>query len=140
MNTYDFNRSYLRFRVDLNQQAAITLSHKMPTTVNNVRITVECRCEIVDRKKNSRTVYALGASCKTERVGVPRDLWLEPNADFCLTASTEEFLIMKSWQKNDMGVKRVPEHLGSSRNGRSDWSRKPGSVSPWTCSRPRAGN
>jgi hypothetical protein len=112
METLDFSRSYLRFRVDLEAQPAITLSHKMPTTVNNVRINIECRCEITDRRDNRRTVYALGAACKTEQVGAPRDLWLEPNADFSLIASAEEFLILKSWQKNDMGVMRNPPTLG----------------------------
>jgi hypothetical protein len=112
MIVYDFARSYLRFRVDLNAQPAVTLSHRMPTTVNNVRIGVECRCELTHRPSGKRRVYALGASCKTERVGVERDLWLIPNADFCLVLSDEEFLIVKNWQKRDMGVKRYPESLG----------------------------
>ena len=112
MHTIDFSRSYLRFRIDLSEQPAITLSHKPPTTVNNVRINVECRCDIEDRAAGGTTAYALGASCKTERVGGPGPLWLEPNADFQLVASRDDFLVIKSWQKCDMGVKRYPEHLG----------------------------
>jgi len=115
MKTFDFSRSYFRFRVDLAQQPMITLSHKMPTTVNNVRINLECRCAITPTsgpEKGKTTVYVLGASCKTERVGAPDHLWLEPNADFAPILSTEDFLLIKSWQKNDMGVMRNPASLG----------------------------
>ena len=45
-------------------------------------------------------------------MGAARDLWLEPNADFCLTLSDDEFLIIKNWQKRDMGVIRVPASAG----------------------------
>ncbi len=100
MQTFDFNRSFLRFRIDLCAQPTITVTHKMPTTVNNVRINVESRCEIIDRKTRKSTVFLLGASCKTERVGVEPNCWLEPNADFCLVMSDQEFLILKSWAQN----------------------------------------
>ena len=109
----DFSRSFIRFRVDLTTQPAITLSHKPPTTVNNVRIGIECRCEIRHRASGLWRIYALGASCKTERVGAARDLWLEPNADFCLVLADEEFLIIKNWQKRNMGVMRYPAELGA---------------------------
>ena len=112
MDTIDFARSFLRFIVDLRAQAPITLSHKPPTTENNVRINVECRCTMTRRGAGKPLVYAMGASCKTERVGAKEGIWIEPNADFCLVASEEEFLIVKSWQKNNMGVKRFPENLG----------------------------
>src|SRR5262245_23557219 len=112
MQSIDFSRSYLRFEIDLKKQAAITLSHKPPTTLNQVRINIECTCELTNRASGQKTRYALGASCKTEQVGAARDLWLVPNADFMLTASTEEFLVVKSWQKHNMGVKRFPETLG----------------------------
>jgi hypothetical protein len=104
MQTIDFNRSYLRFRIDLAAQPAITLTHKAPTTVNNVRINMECRCELLDRQADRSHVYILCASCKTERVGVDRDCWLEPNADFCLVASDDEFLVMKSWACTDFAA------------------------------------
>jgi hypothetical protein len=42
-------------------------------------------------------LFALGASCKTERVGAPDNLWLQPNADFCLIASDEDFLVIKQF-------------------------------------------
>lgn len=110
--TIDFSRSYFRFRVDLAAQPAITLSHKMPTTVNNVRIDLECRCELTNKKTGLSRVYGLGASCKTERVGSDKDLWLIPNADFAPVVSDVDFLIIKSWQKKGMGVMRNPPSLG----------------------------
>ena len=110
--TIDFSRSYFRFRVDLTAQPAITLSHKMPTSVNNVRINLECRCSLTNKKTGLSRVYGLGASCKTERVGSERDLWLLPNADFAPVVSDVDFLIIKSWQKKGMGVMRNPPTLG----------------------------
>lgn len=112
MNSIDFSRSYFRFRVDLHAQAAITLSHTPPTSENNVRINLESVCVLTNSKTGQSTRYVLGASCKTERVGGPGDLWLQPNADFCPIVSDEDFLILKSWQKNDMGVMRNPATLG----------------------------
>ncbi len=105
-------RSYIRFRVDLAEQPAITLSHDPPTTVNNVRIQLECRCAVTDGRTGQTEVFGLGAACKTERVGAEQDLWLQPNADFNLVASEENFLIIKQWQKKDMGVMRQPASLG----------------------------
>jgi hypothetical protein len=99
MQTIDFDRSYLRFRIDLAEQPAITLTHKAPTTVNNVRINLECRCELLDRRSGRKHMYVLSAACKSERVGAQRDCWLQPNADFCVVASEEEFLVLKSWAR-----------------------------------------
>lgn len=109
MQTIDFHRSYLRFRIDLAAQPAITLTHKAPTTMNNVRINLECRCELLDRQTGCAHVYALCASCKTERVGPERDVWLEPNADFCVAASDEEFLLFKSWARNGLSTPQDSE-------------------------------
>lgn len=112
VDTVDFSRSYFRFRVDLAAQPAVTLSHKMPTTENNVRINLECRTTITDQRTGVRRAYALIASCKTERVGDDGPLWLIPNADFCLAYDGEEFLIFKQWQSCQTQVMRVPESLG----------------------------
>lgn len=112
MLTYDFSRSYFRFRVDLAAQPMVTLSHKPPTTVNNVRINLDCRIALTDRQAGKTHVFGLGASCKTERVGADRDLWLLPNADFKPVVGTEDFLLIKSWQKKDMRVMRHPASLG----------------------------
>jgi hypothetical protein len=112
MDICDFSRSFLMFTIDLKTRQPITLSNPSPTTLNNARIALECICEIFDRKTGKKNIYVLGASCKTELVGVERDVWTQPNADFCLIASREEFMILKSWQRNNMGVKRCPESLG----------------------------
>ena len=113
MNTFDFSRSYLRFRIEPAVQAPITVTGTMPTLVNNVRINLECRCELVHLQTGRRHTYILGASCKTERVGVERDCWMEPNADFCVVASEEEFLVIKSWAQNNMPIAN-----GSHRRGK----------------------
>src|SRR5690349_4898050 len=112
MQTVDFSRSYIRFRIDLKSQPAITLSHNPPTTLNEVRINLECRCVLQNRATGKQSIYGLGAQCQAEQVGAARDLWLLPNADFNLTASEEEFLVIKRWQKNNMGIKRFPPTLG----------------------------
>lgn len=112
MQTIDFGRSYVRFRVDCLAQEAITVTHFMPTTVNNVRIALECRCELIELGSGKSHVYVLGASCKTERVGAKDGCWLEPNADFCLATSHEEFLIFKSWARNGMAVAKHPQANG----------------------------
>jgi hypothetical protein len=112
MNVYDFNRSFITFRVDFDEKPPITLSHRPPTPVNNTRISIECCCELTHRENGSSTRYVLGASCKTEAVGAERDIWTLPNADFCLAASEEEFLILKSWHRNNPGVMRYPASLG----------------------------
>jgi len=112
MQTIDFTRSHVRFRVDCLVQPAITVTHVMPTTVTNVRINLESRCELIEQRSGRSHVYVLGASCKTERVGADRDCWLEPNADFCLAASEQEFLIFKSWARSGLAVDKNPEALG----------------------------
>lgn len=112
MQIPDFSRSFLTFRIDLHKQPAITVSHKPPFSLNNARIQLESRCLIHDRQTDVHTEYVLGASCKTERVGVEQDIWIEPNADFCPIFSQEEFLTLKSWDKNAKGVMLYPPSLG----------------------------
>lgn len=112
MHTIDFSRSYLRFRVDPQVQPAITVTRPMPTRAVDVRINLDCCCELINRHSGSSYLYVLGASCKTEIVGADRDLWMEPNADFCLIASNEEFLIIKSWARNNLPVNKHLDALG----------------------------
>lgn len=112
MKVPNFYYSSLTFRIDFAKQTAITVSHKPPSTLNNVRIQLESRCIIKDSLMNISNEYVLGASCKTERVGVERDIWIEPNADFCPVFSDTELLIMKSWDKNNKGVMLYPPSLG----------------------------
>lgn len=107
-----FVRSFLTFRIDWQKQPATTVSHEPPFSLNNARIQIESRCRIRDRDAGTSTDYVLGASCKTERVGVERDIWTEPNADFCIILSQTDFLILKSWDRNDKEVMRYPPSLG----------------------------
>ena len=108
----DFAASFLTFRIDWNLKPSLTSSHKPPFTLNNARILIESSCKISDRVTGEAQTYVLGASCKTEYVGVARDLWTTPNADFCMILSDEAFLILKSWDRNNKGVMRYPTSLG----------------------------
>jgi hypothetical protein len=112
MKICDFNRSFIKFRVDFDEKPPVTISNPPPYPINNVRISLECICCITDISRQTMQTFVLGAACKTEVVGVPANIWTQPNADFCLTASPEEFLIMKSWHKCNPQVKRYPETLG----------------------------
>lgn len=112
MQIPDFARSSFTFRIDLEKQPAITVSAKPPSTLNNARIQIEARCSIHDRQRGETVAYVLGAACKTEQVGVAADIWHQPNADFCCILSDEEFLNLKSWDRNDKGVLFYPPSRG----------------------------
>ncbi len=112
MTVPDFARSFLTFRIDWNLKPSLTSSHKPPFTLNSARIQIESTCSISDRVSGEAEIFALGASCKTEYVGVERDMWTQPNADFCIILSAESFLILKSWDRKDKGVMRYPVSLG----------------------------
>jgi hypothetical protein len=112
MDIPNFATSFLTFRVDWNKKQSLTASHKPPFTLNNARIQIESVCQITDIATNQRSQYVLGASCKTEYVGVDKDIWTEPNADFCMILSDDSFLILKSWDQNNKGVMRYPASLG----------------------------
>ena len=112
MEIPNFGASFLTFRVDWEKKPSLTASHKPPFTLNNARIQIESTCKITDSATGQTTQYALGASCKTEYVGVDQGIWTEPNADFCIILSEESFLILKSWDKNDKQVMRYPPSLG----------------------------
>lgn len=107
-----FPASFLLFRIDLHVQSAITVSTRPTWSLNNARIQIEACCQIFDRLDQKRSTYVLGASCKTEKVGVEREMWHMPYADFCPILSDEEFLILKSWERNDKGVMLYPPTLG----------------------------
>ena len=112
MEIINFGASFLTFRVDWEKQSSLTASHKPPYTLNNARIQIEAVCRITDLSSHETTRYVLGASCKTEYVGVDQGIWTEPNADFCIILSAERFLILKSWDRNNKGVLRYPPSLG----------------------------
>lgn len=112
MDIPNFSGSFLTFRVDWNAKQSLTASHKPPFTLNNARIHIESICQITNISTQETTQYVLGASCKTEYVGVDKDIWTEPNADFCIILSEDSFLILKSWDQNNKGVMRYPASLG----------------------------
>lgn len=114
MQIPDFSRSYLTFRIDVLKRAPITVSHKPPTTLNNARLQLEARCRITDRETGISTRYVRSASCKTERVGVERDIWLNPNGDMNMTLSDEDYLDVKAWDVVNKGaIKLYPPSRGT---------------------------
>lgn len=110
----DFARSFVRFRIDLNITKPRTVSQPPPFTLNNARFPVECRCQITrsDGHGTKSVDYFLGSSCKAEQVHVRENVWHDPAADMCLVASTSEFLVIKSWDRNNRGVMLSPPTLG----------------------------
>jgi hypothetical protein len=110
----DFYRSFVRFRIDLNITQPRTISQPPPFTLNNARFPLECVCQITrDQDAAAKTIeYVLGASCKAEQVHVRENIWHEPAADMCLIASRDEFLVIKSWDRNNRGVMLSPPTLG----------------------------
>ena len=112
MTVPDFAASFLTFRIDWNLKPSLTSSHKPPLTLNNARIQIESSCKISDRVAGVARSFVLGASCKTEYVGVEKDIWTSPNADFCIILSADSFLILKNWDRNNKGVMRYPASLG----------------------------
>ena len=112
MHVTNFAASFLTFRIDWNLKPSLTSSHKSPFTLNNARILIESTCQITDRMTGVSKRYVLGASCKTEYVGVEAGIWTDPNADFCIILSEESYLILKSWDRNNKGVMLYPVSLG----------------------------
>ena len=113
MQITDFTQSYFHFEVDLNVRPAITVTASQPWTMNQVRIPLECRCEVTDPASGATTSYVLAASCKTEKVGVERDVWTLPNADFCVVYSGEAFLLIKRWHRSDVQVERESVNMAT---------------------------
>ncbi len=112
MQTVDFTRSFLTFRTDHLKKPPETVSHKPPFTLNNARIALDCVCEIADKETGASQTFVLGASCKTERVGVERDIWLQPNADFIPIFSQDRFLILKTYDRANWNVPFYPPSRG----------------------------
>ena len=111
MKIVDFTRSFLLFRTDWQNKPSRTASHKPPFTLNNARVLLDCVCTIEDRG-GYREEFALGTSCKTERVGVQQDVWLEPNADFVPIHGRERFMILKAFDRAGKTVKLYPPSQG----------------------------
>ena len=112
MKTIDFAHSFLTFTIDLRIRQPVTVSQKPPLTLNNARISLEAVCDLTEIASGHTTRYVLGAACKTEQVGVAREIWMQPNADFCVITSLEDFHILKSFAHSGVQVMRYPESLG----------------------------
>ncbi len=107
----DFTRSYVRFRLDTLKKPPVTVSQKLPMTLNNVRGPLECMAALTDSAGQVHK-FALMASCKSEQVWVERDIWHQPNADMTMIAGEDQFLVYKRWDKLDKGVMLFPPTLG----------------------------
>ncbi|MFP6676148.1 MAG: hypothetical protein VB878_13785 [Pirellulaceae bacterium] len=118
----DFSRSFLTFRVDSLAQPSITQSSKPNHTVNNARIQIDCICELT-RPDGRKSTYVLGAACKTERVNVAEDIWTQPNANFCLTVSDDEFLVIKKYDHCGRRVMAYPSSQGEQPHRQSGFVR-----------------
>jgi len=97
MTTVDFSRSFLTFRIDTLKKPPQTVSHQPPYSLNNARIALDSVCDITEKSTGKVRRFAQGVSCKTERVGVPGEIWLVPNADFVPVVSSEQFLTIKTY-------------------------------------------
>ncbi|MEX2285930.1 MAG: hypothetical protein WD648_02500, partial [Planctomycetaceae bacterium] len=112
MRIIDFSRSFLTFRIDWQKKPSQTGTHAPPYSLNNARIVIECRCRIRDRETGTLHSFVMGASCKTERVGVEGGIWLEPNADFVPIFSDDRFLHIKTYARCGIGVELYPPGTG----------------------------
>ena len=112
MDTIDFSRSFLTFRIDAKKRPPQTASHKPPYSLNNCRIRIECRLQVTEKTSSQMSTCVLGASCKTERVGVARDIWTVPNADFAPVFSATEFMHIKTYARAGEGVELYPPGRG----------------------------
>ena len=102
MQVLDFARSTMTFRIDLDTIPPRTLSHVPPYPMNNARVQLDSRCTITERATGRIFTFVLGVDCKTEQVGAPADLWLEPNADFIPIFSDDAFMQVKTFARADM--------------------------------------
>lgn len=112
MQIVDFSRSFLTFRVDALKRPPVTVSRPCPFTLNNARIQIDCLCEVQEEATGARQEVVLGASCKTEQVGVPENIFSQPNADFIPVLSRDRFMHFKTFDRANKGVMLHPRSLG----------------------------
>lgn len=106
----NFQRSSIRWRIDSLRTKTRTVSRPMPTTLNDVRMPLECLATV--SRGGEDLVFGLGASCKTEQVFVERDIWMQPNADMCAVSGAGQFMVLTRWDKVGKGVMLHPPSLG----------------------------
>ena len=112
MHTIDFARSFITFRIDTLNKPPETVTHEPPFSLNNARVQVECRMKLHDKKSDCFEEFLLGASCKTERVGVEQDIWTQPNADFAPIFSSRQYLHIKTYDRVGCKVPLYPPVRG----------------------------
>ena len=108
----DFSSSYIVFRLDTSKVIPKSVSHPPPLSINNVRINHECFATLLDKKTDRSESFYLGANCKTERVGVEKDIWTQPNADYVPIFSASHYLILKTFEHTQVEVPLHPPTLG----------------------------
>jgi hypothetical protein len=113
MKTTDYARSTLTFRIDMHVKPPVTASHQPPFSLNNARIPLDSVIWITDARDGRTRRFVLGVSCKTERVGVERDIWLKPNADFKPVASEEVILVIKTYARQGESIPLWPPGSGT---------------------------
>jgi len=109
----DFERSYVRWRIDTTMQAAVTVSQPLPMTLNNVRAPLDARAVVTELATGRQRDFVLTVSCKAEQVWVERDVWHDPPADMCMIAAHDEVLVVKRWDRAGRTVMRYPPALGA---------------------------
>ncbi len=112
MKFTDFGASFLTFRIDTDKKPPATASHQPPHSLNNARIQLECCCEVTEKATGWSDKFILGASCKTERVGVDTDIWTKPNADFAPIFSASGFMNLKTYARAGEDVDLYPPGSG----------------------------
>lgn len=112
MQAIDFHNSYLGWRIDWDVLPPETASHTPPWSINDVRIPIESRCRLTEKASGASREFVLGANCKTERVGVSKDIWTRPNADFVPIFTHDRFLILKTYDHVGRRVPAYPPSLG----------------------------
>ena len=111
--TVDFVRSFLTFRLDFKKKPPQTVSHEPPYSLNNARVQVVCRVQLTEIASGDSQMFVMGASCKTERVGVEREIWTVPNADFVPVFSVDRFLNIKTFARVGTKVELYPPGRGT---------------------------
>ncbi len=112
MKVLDFSKSFLTFRIDSMKKIPETVTHEPPFSLNNARIQLECRLHMTDKLSGNQEQFVLGASCKTERVGVERDIWTQPNADFAPIFSSRQYAHIKTYHQVGCQVPLYPPERG----------------------------
>ena len=109
----DFSRSFFTFRIDTQNKPPKTVSHNPPFSLNNARIPIDCRCQVEEKASGRTQSFVQGVNCKAERVGVDRDIWLMPNADFVPIFSDDNYLAIKTYARKGVSVDLYPPGSGT---------------------------